>query len=80
MQDFIKIHGGDNVAVALKPLSAGTKVLVESNEVELITDIPQGHKFALKEIFLPIPIISRIPPFRLRKRDFSRDTSAPTAK
>ena len=57
MQDFIKIHGGDNVAVALKPLSAGTKVLVESNEVELITDIPQGHKFALKDIKAGEPIV-----------------------
>lgn len=50
MQDFIKIHSGDNVAVALKPLSSGTAAEIGGNTVTLLEDIPQGHKFALADI------------------------------
>ena len=50
MQDFIKIHSGDNVAVALKPLASGTTVTVNDQAVTLVSDIPQGHKFALTDI------------------------------
>ncbi len=50
MQDYIKINPADNVAVALKPLSAGTVCQVAGQSVTLQEDIPQGHKFALKDI------------------------------
>lgn len=50
MQEFIKIHPKDNVAVALCPLEAGRKVTVDSREICLSEDIPQGHKFALSSI------------------------------
>lgn len=50
MQDFIKIHSGDNVAVALKPLASGTAVTVGGQTITLVSDIPQGHKFALTDI------------------------------
>ena len=50
MQDFIKIHKNDNVAVALKPLPKGAVYSVEGNEVAVIEEIPQGHKFALRDI------------------------------
>ena len=50
MQDFIKIHSGDNVAVALKPLASGTTVTTGDQTITLISDIPQGHKFALTDI------------------------------
>lgn len=50
MQDFIKIHSGDNVAVALKPLASGTSVTVGGQTITLVSDIPQGHKFALTDI------------------------------
>ncbi len=50
MQDFIKIHSGDNVAVALKPLDSGTSIEIGSQTVTLLEDIPQGHKFALADI------------------------------
>lgn len=43
MTDFIRIHPGDNVAVALKPIPAGTVFL----GVAAGQDIPQGHKMAL---------------------------------
>lgn len=42
----IKIHQDDFVAVALAPLSKGESYL----GVTLLEDIPQGHKFALKDI------------------------------
>lgn len=50
MQDFIKIHSEDNVAVALKPLAAGTSIEIGEMAVTLLEDIPQGHKFALMDI------------------------------
>lgn len=50
MQDFIKIHSKDNVAVALKPLASGTNVKIDDKTVTLLEDIPQGHKFALTEV------------------------------
>ena len=50
MQDFIKIHKDDNVAVALKPLAAGTVCDVAGAQITLKEDIPQGHKFALTDI------------------------------
>jgi altronate dehydratase small subunit len=48
------IHARDNVATALKPLKAGTKVSVEVEghveKIKLLSDIPAGHKFALKDV------------------------------
>ncbi|PHV70234.1 altronate hydrolase [Sporanaerobium hydrogeniformans] len=50
MLEFIKIHENDNVAIALTPLSKGIQIEVAGQKVELIEDIPQGHKFALVSI------------------------------
>ena len=44
MPDFIQIHPSDNVAVALRPIAAGTRF----QGVAAKADIPQGHKMALK--------------------------------
>ena len=50
----IVINEKDNVATALKALSAGTEVSVEfqgrSQKIRLRSDIPMGHKFALKDM------------------------------
>lgn len=46
MPDFIHIHPDDNVAVALRPIAAGTVF----EGVTALTDIPQGHKMALKSL------------------------------
>ena len=46
MSEFIHIHPKDNVAVALKPIPAGTVF----EGVTAKTDIPQGHKMALKSL------------------------------
>ena len=50
MQDIVKIHEHDNVAVALRPLNQGEVIRVGGANVTLTEDIPQGHKFALKPI------------------------------
>jgi altronate dehydratase small subunit len=52
--NVIVIHRKDNVATALKPLKAGTKVSAEVQghveKIKLLSDIPMGHKFALKDM------------------------------
>ena len=50
MQEYIKIHPDDKVAVALCPLNAGTVVSINNKELTLLEDIPQGHKFALVDL------------------------------
>lgn len=57
VQKFIKIHSNDLVAVALCPLEKGTVCNVDGQEVTLIEDIAQGHKFTLKDIKKDQPII-----------------------
>ena len=46
MPDFIHIHPSDNVAVALRPIPAGTAF----EGVVANMDIPQGHKMALRPL------------------------------
>ncbi|MGM9548329.1 MAG: UxaA family hydrolase [Faecousia sp.] len=46
MPDFIHIHPSDNVAVALKPIPAGTVF----DGITAQMDIPQGHKMALSAL------------------------------
>jgi altronate dehydratase small subunit len=50
----IVINRKDNVATALQTLAAGRAVQVETQdhleEVTLLSEIPQGHKFALRDI------------------------------
>ena len=50
MQDFIRIHEDDNVAVALRPIALGESLTVGQYQVTIGEEIPQGHKFALKPI------------------------------
>ncbi|HIR44024.1 MAG TPA: altronate dehydratase [Candidatus Ventrisoma faecale] len=57
MQDFVKINKEDKVAVALKPLLKGAAIEVDGEQVTLLEDIPQGHKFALCAIKAGEPVI-----------------------
>lgn len=50
MKDYIKINPDDNVAVAINALQKGRQVEVDGVSFTLISDIPAGHKFALKDI------------------------------
>ena len=57
MREVLKISAGDSVAVALTALSAGAVVDVEGQQITLKTDVPAGHKFALKAIAASEPVI-----------------------
>ncbi|MBO4433337.1 MAG: altronate dehydratase [Clostridia bacterium] len=46
----IKIHKDDSVAVAIKSLNAGDKVIIDGKEILLKSAVPAGHKFAVKDI------------------------------
>lgn len=48
MKSFIRINHVDNVVVALEPLNKGTVIDVDGELITLVTDIPSGHKCALK--------------------------------
>ena len=48
--DYIKINNSDNVCVALNALKAGEKITVGNESVVTNSDIPAGHKVALKDI------------------------------
>lgn len=52
MQDAIKIHSRDNVAVALRDLEAGSTVELSDVAVTLQQEVGRGHKFALQPIAL----------------------------
>jgi altronate hydrolase len=50
MLDTIQLHENDNVAVALKDLSAGQTVTIAGEEIRLKEEIKRGHKVAIKDI------------------------------
>ena len=69
MREVLKISAGDSVAVALVALEAGKVLDVEGQQVTLVTDVPAGHKFALKEIKIGEPIIKYGFPIGQAKND-----------
>ncbi|MDE5785376.1 MAG: UxaA family hydrolase, partial [Duncaniella sp.] len=50
MKEFIKINPADNVAVAISELKKGTVIDVDGDKITLVTDVPAGHKVALRDI------------------------------
>jgi len=50
MADFIKINPADNVIIALKDFSTGETISIDQQELEIVNDIPKGHKIALVPI------------------------------
>ena len=48
--DAVQIHRKDNVAVAMRPLPQGCQVTVAEQSCTLQSEIPFGHKFALRPI------------------------------
>lgn len=49
-RDAMRVAPGDNVAVALRDLPAGADLSVGGGRLRLRTDVPAGHKFALRDI------------------------------
>ena len=74
MQELIRIHKDDNVAVALKPLPQDTSHHVGEYDVTLIEEIPQGHKFALKDIRAGEPVIKYGFRIGIAKEDIKKGT------
>lgn len=50
MKQALKINPADNVAVAITDLAKGTVIDVDGQSVKLTTDVPAGHKLALRDI------------------------------
>ena len=50
MNEAVRITDRDMVAVALRPLAAGQTVQVGEETVTLLSDLPMGHKVALRDI------------------------------
>lgn len=50
MDALLKINPADNVAVALRPLHAGEILPMDGKELTLTTDVPAGHKVALRNL------------------------------
>ena len=50
MKRFIRINSLDDVGVALSPLKKGEELNIDGIDVTLLEDIPQGHKFSLRDI------------------------------
>ena len=48
--DYIKINDLDNVCVALNILPKGEKIVLGSEQIVTNSEIPAGHKVALKDI------------------------------
>lgn len=48
MNAYIKINPADNVVVAIDPMKAGEKITVDGQDITLFSDVPAGHKIALK--------------------------------
>ena len=53
----VRIHPTDNVVVAVRPLAAGTEVVVEDTNVVLQDDVPAGHKIAVRAIEPGEPVV-----------------------
>lgn len=49
MSAYIKINPADNVVVAIDPMKAGDTITVDGRTVTLRSDVPAGHKIALKD-------------------------------
>ena len=50
MNELVRITPKDSVAVALTALPAGTVAHYEGGSVTLLSDLPMGHKAALRDI------------------------------
>ncbi len=74
--EVIIINQKDNVATALKGLSAGSEVSVEiqgrDQKITVLSDIPMGHKFALKDIGEGEPVIKYGEPIGLGTKKITR--------
>lgn len=73
MQNFIRIHENDNVAIAIEKLEKGTEIRVSGAKgdtcVRTLEEIPQGHKIALADLSEGTPVIKYGFPIGITKAD-----------
>ncbi|MFA9391025.1 MAG: UxaA family hydrolase [Prolixibacteraceae bacterium] len=50
MADFIKINAIDNVIIALRDFQSGEFIQIEDQRLQVINDVPKGHKMAIAPI------------------------------
>ena len=50
MVSFLKINPSDNVVVAIQALQKGAVIEVDGKRIELLEDVPAGHKIAIKDL------------------------------
>lgn len=50
MPDVLRVHEDDNVIIAVKALEKGSTIKDGSQEITLLSDIPMGHKIAIRDI------------------------------
>ena len=68
---LIKIHPGDNVAVALADVQKGETVAVDGASVVAAEDVARGHKIALAPIAEGAPIVKYGNPIGVAKSDIA---------
>ncbi|MBB6056472.1 UxaA family hydrolase [Tolumonas osonensis] len=72
MQEVIKIHATDNVAVALADLTEGQQIDIENTLITLRGPISRGHKLALRDLPAGSPIIKYGLPIGHAKEDIAQ--------
>lgn len=50
MTNYIQIHASDNVVIALKDFSGGEIIQVDHQQLTISTEVPRGHKIAIRPI------------------------------
>ena len=72
MNTYIKINPLDEVAVALVPLTKGATLSLDTQEICLLDDIPQGHKFSIKPILKGASVYKYGAPIGLATKDIAK--------
>lgn len=57
MVRYVRVHATDDVAIAVEALSAGEVLDFGDVRLKLGTDIPKGHKIALRDIAVDAPVL-----------------------
>jgi len=70
--DAILLHADDNVAVATRPLRSGEAASVGDQTVQVLEDIPRGHKLAVREIAKGEAILKYGEPIGIAKADIPK--------
>lgn len=48
--NVLRVHEDDSVVIAASPLTKGTVIADQNEQITLLSDIPMGHKIATRDI------------------------------